>query len=313
MSRPFSSRSVVVGAITVLFVGMLAVVSSSVWPVLPAASAALVDHAPVARVNGMFVPFVSFRYRSERNIRLWRDSLPAHEAAIRAEQAALQELITEHVITGLLHNAGVSVSDADVDTEYGNMARLAGGSSAFRTELAGYGWTEATFKTETVRPAAELAALQRVFLSEPLIAALPAETEMRTRAVVMKERLASGVSFDNVSTLLFSNPSSHVVSSDLGWNVVEQMDAWFREALVNAQRGDVVGPVRSPIGYHVFLVQDAQDTGVNRSLQLSEMLFSTPDTFAPWLDSQLRAANVSIYLPGVQWKEGKIFLTGLNL
>lgn len=274
----------------------------------PRLSAAVIDRVPVARAEGQFIPFDSFRRRTERNVRLWQGSADPHVVLLQAEQAALQDLVTERIVSVLLLRAGGDrVSDTDVEAEFGRMVRLAGGSDAFREELQRYGWDEAAFKEETVRPAVERSALEQRFLAHLPTGALPSDREAYQRAQKLRSEVKAGAIFKTAASTVAADTSEQASLNDLGWITPSSLDPWFRDALNGASAGSVVGPVRSPAGYHVLFVSAVQQTpNEGPLLHLSEALFFAPDVFSPWLAQQVREASVSLYLPNMQWKNGTI-------
>lgn len=42
----------------------------------------------------------------------------------------------------------------------------------------------------------------------------------------------------------------------MGWGKLQEMPTLFAERLISAKKGDVVGPIRSGVGFHILKVND---------------------------------------------------------
>ncbi|MDR0309453.1 MAG: peptidyl-prolyl cis-trans isomerase [Candidatus Methanoplasma sp.] len=71
----------------------------------------------------------------------------------------------------------------------------------------------------------------------------------------LKEEITKGKSFADVAKKRSQCPSGKN-GGDLGWFGKGQMVAPFETAAFNAQKGDIVGPVRTDFGWHLILVKD---------------------------------------------------------
>ncbi|MDR0887868.1 MAG: peptidyl-prolyl cis-trans isomerase [Candidatus Methanoplasma sp.] len=76
-----------------------------------------------------------------------------------------------------------------------------------------------------------------------------------TEAKTLKAKIQGGEKFADVAKKYSTCPSGKTGGS-LGWFGRGQMVAPFETAAFNAQKGDLVGPVRTEFGYHLILVVD---------------------------------------------------------
>lgn len=54
----------------------------------------------------------------------------------------------------------------------------------------------------------------------------------------------------------------------MGWGKLQEIPTLFAERLVSAKKGDVVGPIRSGVGFHILKVNDIR--GASRSVSVTE-------------------------------------------
>ncbi len=81
---------------------------------------------------------------------------------------------------------------------------------------------------------------------------------LKTLAVSVAKSAREGKDFSALAQQYSKDASSAQRGGDLGWFGKGRMVAPFEEAAFRAKTGDVVGPVRTPFGYHVIKI-DARD------------------------------------------------------
>lgn len=102
---------------------------------------------PVAIVNGEEVP------RAEYNARMTQFENVISQQGVQIapeqiQQQTVNSLINNTLLLQAAADAGVSVSDGDVQTEYAAMVERAGGNSAFQTQLQQMGYTEEQLRSQ---------------------------------------------------------------------------------------------------------------------------------------------------------------------
>jgi len=71
----------------------------------------------------------------------------------------------------------------------------------------------------------------------------------------LKEEILGGKKFEDVAKKHSTCPSGKS-GGDLGWFGKGQMVAPFENAAFNANKGDLVGPVKTEFGWHLIQVKD---------------------------------------------------------
>lgn len=70
-------------------------------------------------------------------------------------------------------------------------------------------------------------------------------------------RLQNGESFAKLAAT-YSNDEHALQGGNMGWHKLNELPSIFEERLVRAQKNDVIGPLRSGIGYHILKVDDTK-------------------------------------------------------
>lgn len=66
-------------------------------------------------------------------------------------------------------------------------------------------------------------------------------------------RLQKGESFAKLAAS-YSNDDNALKGGSIGWHKLNELPSIFEERLVRAQKGDIIGPLRSGVGYHILKV-----------------------------------------------------------
>ncbi|MCW8971456.1 MAG: peptidylprolyl isomerase [Rhodospirillales bacterium] len=97
-----------------------------------------------------------------------------------------------------------------------------------------------------------LALLSEIFLP---VDGATSENEIRQVAMRIMQQVAQGASFTALASQ-FSQSATAAVGGDLGWVEPGRMSREIDEAIANANPGQLVGPVRTPAGYHIIAFRD---------------------------------------------------------
>jgi parvulin-like peptidyl-prolyl isomerase len=120
-------------------------------------------------------------------------------------------------------------------------------------------------------------------------------TEEEATAVV--DRLDGGDDFADVAVELSIDTGSGSAGGDLGCTTADQYVASFAAATLEAEVGDVTGPVQSDFGYHVLIV-DSRETqaldDIRVDLEASLVNQQTAGLFDEWVFESLGAADVVV-------------------
>ncbi|WP_392553193.1 peptidylprolyl isomerase SurA [Orbus wheelerorum] len=66
-------------------------------------------------------------------------------------------------------------------------------------------------------------------------------------------RLQNGESFAKLAAT-YSNDQNALKGGSMGWHKLNELPTIFEERLIRAQKGDIIGPLRSGVGYHILKV-----------------------------------------------------------
>jgi parvulin-like peptidyl-prolyl isomerase len=80
--------------------------------------------------------------------------------------------------------------------------------------------------------------------------------QTRQRAEDILKKAKAGEDFAVLAAAFSEDPGSRDSGGDLGWVVRSKLDPTFAKAAFAAEKGQVVGPVRSAYGFHLLKVED---------------------------------------------------------
>ncbi len=83
----------------------------------------------------------------------------------------------------------------------------------------------------------------------------------RAAAEAVLERIRAGEDFATLAKELSDDPGSGASGGDLGFAEPDIYAPAFRDAIVGAQPGELLGPVRTQFGYHVIRLEEIRDPG----------------------------------------------------
>ncbi|HLS88688.1 MAG TPA: peptidyl-prolyl cis-trans isomerase [Sphingobacteriaceae bacterium] len=185
-------------------------------------------------------------------------------------QRALDNLITQVLIENEAKKAGVSVSDAEIDQRFDEVAEDYGGRETFEMLLEQSG-----FSVDSVRNELYMDLLVKKILaptvdvSDEAVAAyyeenqdrfavpdrvhtrhILTETEEEAREVL--QRLQDGEDFAAVAAEVSTDPSAAANDGDIGWQERGALVDEYFDAAFAAEPGQIIGPVESIFGFHVI-------------------------------------------------------------
>ena len=86
------------------------------------------------------------------------------------------------------------------------------------------------------------------------------EAKARKTIETILAKYNKGASFEKLAKKYSQGPSG-IQGGDLGWFAKERMEPTFEKAAFDLKKGQVSGPVRTPFGYHLILVEDRKAEG----------------------------------------------------
>ncbi|MFP3019162.1 MAG: peptidylprolyl isomerase SurA [Arsenophonus sp.] len=81
----------------------------------------------------------------------------------------------------------------------------------------------------------------------------------KVNIVMMK--LKQSVDFRKLSTI-YSIDINALKGGQLGWSKIEELPVLFAQRIQNAKKGDIIGPIRSSIGFHIFKLNDVKNNNI---------------------------------------------------
>ena len=106
-------------------------------------------------------------------------------------------------------------------------------------------------------------------------------------------KVKAGGNWDALAKQYSTDPSSKDKGGDLGYFGRGQMVPQFEAAAFGAKVGQIVGPVKSPFGYHVIQVLERDPA---RAVPADQLTSSRSKAFTTWLDSRRTSPDVKLQL-----------------
>ncbi|MGL4858337.1 MAG: peptidylprolyl isomerase SurA [Enterobacteriaceae bacterium] len=79
--------------------------------------------------------------------------------------------------------------------------------------------------------------------------------EASQRANALVEQLKKGADFAKLAITYSADPNA-LEGGAMGWGKLEELPTMFAERLPKAQKGEIVGPIRTGVGFHILRVND---------------------------------------------------------
>lgn len=80
--------------------------------------------------------------------------------------------------------------------------------------------------------------------------------------------LKNGADFGKLAVTYSADPQA-LKGGNMGWGKIEELPTLFAQALATAKKGDIVGPVRSGVGFHILRVNDLR--GESKNISVTEV------------------------------------------
>ncbi len=215
----------------------------------------------------------------------------------------LERLIMDQIILQMGQKMGVKITDEQLDQAIANIAKQNNMTmDQMRSRLAYDGLNYSTYRNQirkemiisevrnnevrrriTVLPQ-EVDALAKQIgtqndastelnLSHILIA-LPENptseqvNDAQRQAESIVEEARNGADFGKLA-ITYSADQQALKGSQMGWGRIQELPGIFAQALSTAKKGDIVGPIRSGVGFHILKVNDLR--GQSQSISVTEV------------------------------------------
>ncbi|ECZ8290170.1 peptidylprolyl isomerase SurA [Salmonella enterica] len=215
----------------------------------------------------------------------------------------LERLIMDQIILQMGQKMGVKITDEQLDQAIANIAKQNNMTmDQMRSRLAYDGLNYSTYRNQirkemiisevrnnevrrriTVLPQ-EVDALAKQIgtqndastelnLSHILIA-LPENptseqvNDAQRQAESIVEEARNGADFGKLA-ITYSGDQQALKGGQMGWGRIQELPGIFAQALSTAKKGDIVGPIRSGVGFHILKVNDLR--GQSQSISVTEV------------------------------------------
>jgi foldase protein PrsA len=246
------------------------------------------DNAVVARVND--VPI--YRDVLEREFDRYQQNTTVTDArALRAQ--VLETLIEQEVIAQAAAQMGIEISEEAVTDEINGLKNAAGDDTTWQTFLQQNGYTEDEMReaqrdsliTRRVRDAllADYSGLVEQVNARHILV----RTEDTAQTVL--NQLNEGAGFAELAQQYSIDSTTSNNGGDLGWFTREELtDDTLADTAFRLEPGQIAGPVRTSLGYHILQTVEKEQRPVEqeRLPLLSETIFNR------WLAARMQQADI---------------------
>ncbi len=250
-----------------------------------------------AVVNGQVITLSEVRAAAAPSLEGLPTGIDREAARVEAMKRALDALIDEKLLAQETRAREIHVTEAEIDRAVVEVRRQHGlTDSEFRQAIRSQGYTWESYRDElkdqlerykllgaevqarveitdedvrsylarrgSGRPVEE-ARVRHILVRVPEEATEPEEQEFLRRAEQSLERIRAGEDFAQVASDVSDDPSART-GGDLGWLRKGRMVRALDDAVFQASEGEVLGPVRSPFGFHVIEVVEHRRTAAER-------------------------------------------------
>ncbi len=260
----------------------------------------------VARVNGVDIATKTFREEVTRQLRLvtaqyqvdWNEQANLDQLPTLLD-SELERLITMEVLNQVAAGEGISISEADVQSEAETIRQeiLTGGR---------YQTVDEFMETNELTQERFNAMVRDQMMINRMIEAHGGPTEVEqvharhilvddeAKAKEVQDKLAAGEAFEDLAKIYSTDTGTRDVGGDLGWFPRGMMVPEFEQVAFSLETGHTSEPVKSDFGYHIIRVEEREVRALEEPI-LSQV---RENTFMKWLDEQQQAANIErLYTP----------------
>ncbi|MGE9550997.1 peptidylprolyl isomerase SurA [Erwinia amylovora] len=215
----------------------------------------------------------------------------------------VERLVMDNILLQMAKQGGIQIEDAQVDQAIGNIAQQNKMSvDQLRSRLAYDGMNYATYR-EQIRKEMTIAEVRNNEVRRR-ITILPQEVDSLAKQVSSQNNASTELNLSHILLPLPENPTQQQVDDqeklanqlvseaksggdfgklaitysadpqalkggNMGWGRIQELPSLFAQALVTAKKGDIIGPIRSGVGFHILKVNDMR--GDNQSISVTEV------------------------------------------
>jgi peptidyl-prolyl cis-trans isomerase C len=216
-------------------------------------------------------PIVAHVGREKITAREFKDELlrryHTEENAQRQSYQAREKVLQDMAVNLAMYQQGCALGmdkRPQVMAEVEQVARLQALDSLYQTQVVDKVVSEAAARRFYEMGSHEVKA-RHILLKVPAADSARADTaRILARADSIKRAIAAGLDFKTAAVKFSEDATSAADSGELGWFQWGRMVDEFEEAAWKTEPGKVVGPVRTPYGYHLILVEEKRPVAGRR-------------------------------------------------
>ncbi|EKS2984964.1 peptidylprolyl isomerase SurA [Salmonella enterica] len=215
----------------------------------------------------------------------------------------LERLIMDQIILQMGQKMGVKITDEQLDQAIANIAKQNNMTmDQMRSRLAYDGLNYSTYRNQ-IRKEMIISEVRNNEVRRR-ITVLPQEVDARAKQIGTQNDASTELNLSHILIALPENPTSEQVNDaqrqaesiveearngadfgklaitysadqqalkggQMGWGRIQELPGIFAQALSTAKKGDIVGPIRSGVGFHILKVNDLR--GQSQSISVTEV------------------------------------------
>ncbi|HFD8835635.1 TPA: peptidylprolyl isomerase SurA [Salmonella enterica] len=215
----------------------------------------------------------------------------------------LERLIMDQIILQMGQKMGVKITDEQLDQAIANIAKQNNMTmDQMRSRLAYDGLNYSTYRNQ-IRKEMIISEVRNNEVRRR-ITVLPQEVDALAKQIGTQNDASTELNLSHILIALPENPTSELVNDaqrqaesiveearngadfgklaitysadqqalkggQMGWGRIQELPGIFAQALSTAKKGDIVGPIRSGVGFHILKVNDLR--GQSQSISVTEV------------------------------------------
>ncbi|EBJ0158747.1 peptidylprolyl isomerase SurA [Salmonella enterica subsp. enterica serovar Give] len=215
----------------------------------------------------------------------------------------LERLIMDQIILQMGQKMGVKITDEQLDQAIANIAKQNNMTmDQMRSRLAYDGLNYSTYRNQ-IRKEMIISEVRNNEVRRR-ITVLPQEVDALAKQIGTQNDASTELNLSHILIALPENPTSEQVNNaqrqaesiveearngadfgklaitysadqqalkggQMGWGRIQELPGIFAQALSTAKKGDIVGPIRSGVGFHILKVNDLR--GQSQSISVTEV------------------------------------------
>ncbi|EGW5502497.1 peptidylprolyl isomerase SurA [Salmonella enterica subsp. enterica serovar 4,[5],12:i:-] len=215
----------------------------------------------------------------------------------------LERLIMDQIILQMGQKMGVKITDEQLDQAIANIAKQNNMTmDQMRSRLAYDGLNYSTYRNQ-IRKEMIISEVRNNEVRRR-ITVLPQEVDALAKQIGTQKDASTELNLSHILIALPENPTSEQVNDaqrqaesiveearngadfgklaitysadqqalkggQMGWGRIQELPGIFAQALSTAKKGDIVGPIRSGVGFHILKVNDLR--GQSQSISVTEV------------------------------------------